>query len=144
MRKGTLRQMLECSKLPDGKALNALQFPMGEEALARSPFSTEIEAWQATKGRPDCDGEDSMPAPHLRWGLCATKGASHLWHIDSNGFGTFIDVKTGQKLWIMAHPKEGRTFADITLFLGDDYQLEEPNEGLWDLEAILLEPGTRM
>lgn len=85
-----------------------------------------------------------MPAPHLRWGLCATKGASHLWHIDSNGFGTFIDVKTGQKLWIMAHPKEGRTFADITLFLGDGYQLEEPNEGLWDLEAILLEPGTRM
>jgi hypothetical protein len=117
---------------------------MGEEALASSPFSTEIEAWQATKGRPDCDGDGPTPASHLRWGLCATKGASHLWHIDSNGFGTFIDVKTGQKWWIVACPKEERMFADTKLFLGDKYEVERPNEDLWDLEAILLEPGTRM
>lgn len=152
---GTLRQLLDCSKMEDGKVLNALHFPKAEAGLGEDPFSTDSEAWNRTKGWTDCDDSASPPTGDIRWGLAATTGALHWWHIDSDGFGTYIDVKTGLKWWIVAKPKKTISFqgssqydfsefASIDLFTQSEYDVEAPCSFLWDLEAILLSPGTRL
>lgn len=153
---GTLQQLLDCSRMErggGGKILNALQFPMPEEGLGFHPFSTDSVAWRGTKGWPDCNDQALPPAADIRWGLAATTGALHWWHIDSDGFGTYIDVKAGKKWWVVAKPK-GRLpdqvgcdfsdFAHIDLFTESHYEVEDPCLTLWDLEAILLTPGTRL
>jgi hypothetical protein len=141
--------------MEDGKVLNALHFPKAEAGLGEDPFSTDSEAWNRTKGWTDCDDSASPPTGDIRWGLAATTGALHWWHIDSDGFGTYIDVKTGLKWWIVAKPKKTISFqgssqydfsefASIDLFTQSEYDVEAPCSFLWDLEAILLSPGTRL
>ena len=91
----------------------------------------------------------------MRWGIAATAGAVHWWHINSDGFGTYIDVKTGMKWWIVVKPKkcisfrgfyqyDFSEFGSIDLFTRADYEVEEPNTPMWDLEAVMLTPGTRL
>jgi hypothetical protein len=126
---------------------------MPEEGLGRHRFSSDSTAWRATKGRGGSTDGDFPPLADIRWGLAATKGAIHWWHIDSDGFATFIDVITGYKWWIVARERDSYVasgqkdatprFGNVNLFL-DSYQLEEPNDDLWNIEAILLEPGTRL
>ena len=144
---GTLQQLLSCALQNDGeggKILNALQFPMPEEGLGHHRFSTDSIAWRATKGRRGSSDGESPPLADIRWGLAATKGAVHWWHVDSDGFCTFIDVIAGYKWWIVAKEKDsGQSFGHTALFSGD-YQLEEPNNKLWSVEAILLEAGSRL
>jgi hypothetical protein len=95
------------------------------------------------------------PTADIRWGIAATTGAVHWWHIDSDGFGTYIDVQTGMKWWIVAKPKERISFqgsyqydfsefGSINLFTQSGYELEKPNTFMWDLEAVALTPGTRL
>jgi len=117
---------------------------MPEEGLGHHRFSTDSAAWRATKGRRESADSEAPPVADIRWGLAATKGAVHWWHIDSDGFGTYLDVITGCKWWIVAKQKDkAPAFGSTSLFLGR-YELEEPNTDLWDLEAILLQPGTRL
>ena len=138
-----------------GKILNALQFPMPEEGLGDNPFSTDSATWRGTKGWAACDEKALPPTADIRWGIAATTGALHWWHIDSDGFGTYIDVKTGLKWWIVAKPKKHiplrgsshydfSEFASIDLFTQSTYELEDPCTLVWDLEAVLLSPGTRL
>ncbi|KAF8224205.1 hypothetical protein L208DRAFT_1312881 [Tricholoma matsutake] len=79
-----------------------------------------------------------------RWVLVATSGAHHLWHIDCNGFCTYIDTQTGMKWWIVAKPKPGSMhFSDAMLFT-EEYNISAANLAKWDLEAVLLCPGSQM
>jgi len=154
---GTLQQLLDCSQMEGGKGkiLNALQFPMPEQGLGENPFATDSVAWCGTKGWPDCGEAVLPPTSDIRWGLAATTGAVHWWHIDSDGFGTYIDVKAGMKWWIVAKPKahislrgssqhDFSEFGSIDLFTRPDYKMEDPNTSMWDLEAVVLTPGTRL
>jgi hypothetical protein len=155
---GTVQQLLDCSQMEEGKGgriLNALQFPMPEEGLGENAFATDSVAWRGTKGWADCDEAVLPPTADIRWGIAATTGAVHWWHIDSDGFGTYIDVKAGMKWWIVAKPKERISFggsyghdfsefASIDLFTRPDYEVEDANIHMWDLEAVMLTPGTRL
>jgi hypothetical protein len=82
----------------------------------------------------------------MRWGLCATCGAWHTHHIDSNGSGTFINCEDGLKLWITSdHSVAGNpVLEEIGIFFDKDFNVDEGAPTLWDLEAIVLVPGTRM
>lgn len=81
-----------------------------------------------------------------RWGLAATAGAFHTFHIDCNGLGTSIEVKTGRKWWIVARPKDLSCLDDlininkVVDIVAEDMFMPEG----WMLEAILLEPGTQL
>jgi hypothetical protein len=80
--------------------------------------------------------------------LAATSGALHWIHIDSDGFATYIDVQTGGKLWIIARPKlsSGKgynDFSQLNLFL-DGFDISDPCDDKWDLEAVFLRKGTRL
>jgi hypothetical protein len=74
--------------------------------------------------------------------LAATTGAVSFFHLDANGFATWIDVHTGAKYWILARPKKHHDFTKMTLFTGHSYDQGGPNKDCWDLEAVLLLPGT--
>lgn len=145
--------MLYCARLENerGKSLNALEFPLPESDFRPLPFSSETYAWRTTNGMMLC-GSNSEPFPvrDLRWGLVATSGAHHWLHIDSDGFGTFLDVKVGIKLWLLGRPKLGQNdpchkgFASTSIFLSPDFDVNIPCLELWDWEAVVLTPGTRL
>jgi len=112
------------------------------------PFSTDSAAWMCTKGAAGCSQEQAPPLADFRWGLAATAGAISWWHVDSNGFGTYIDAKAGRK-WIIVGRRKGHghnfeSFSEVDLFFSEGYELDEPNQEKWDLEAVILPPRTRL
>ena len=143
---GSLADLLQTSRMANGKALNALSFPMIFAPVAPHPFSSEAIAWEYVQGRPWCKWKESYPASTLRFGLAATAGAYHKFHIDSDGTGTFVEAVVGRKIWVLAVPKGEQgldSLADINLY-GESYDFEGENAHLWDLEAVVLEPGVRL
>ena len=146
-RRGTLRNMLDSSQR-GGKILNALNFPMPEQGLSSFSFSTDAAAWNGTKGTANCGDDKALPLGDIRWGIAATTGALHWWHLDSEGFGTYIDTRAGLKWWIVGRRKgtahKFESFGEIDTFFNDRYDMEKPNLDLWDLEAVILPPNTRL
>jgi hypothetical protein len=138
--------LLHSAQSEKGKSLNALSFPMIFASVAPLPFSSEAIAWQYVQGRAWCKWKESYPTSTLRFGLAATAGAYHRFHLDSDGTGTFVEPVVGRKIWVLAVPRaeEGLDgLADINLF-GETYDLDDANLHLWDLEAVVLEPGVRL
>lgn len=159
---GTLQQLLEASRSESGPILNALSFPLPLSGVQATSTNSEVEAWRSTQGEKFCPPEVQFPVGDIRWGLAATNGARHWIHIDSDGFGTYIDVQCGGKWWITFNPpanKDKYAFASIYQFLdnfdtnaekGSSWELAtsggkdtKENEG-WIAEAVYLEPGTRL
>ena len=127
-------QLLEASASDTGKIINALEFPMGTAPVSPTPvFSSDLVAWENTShGIPP-------PIGDIRWGLAATPGARTWFHMDSNGFNTFIDVKCGYKAWLCIYDESGH-FNLVDAF--KDFELDDP--GLFRIEVIWLTPGTRL
>lgn len=141
--KGTLKHMLQCHE-EKTKILNALDFPMLSAPHPPTTFASDLVAFDTTVDLPMCSRNILFPVSSTRWGLAATSGAHHLWHIDCDGLGTYIDTQTGLKWWIVARPKNGSTrFSHTTLFT-EQYDLDTANFNKWDLEAVLLCPGSRL
>ena len=147
LRLGTVRSLLRSSE-ENGKILNGLYFPMPEQGMGMFPFSTDSAAWKCTKGAAGCAQEQAPPLADLRWGLAATAGSISWWHLDSVGFGTYVDTKAGMKWWIVARRKgHGHRFesiSEVDTFFGTGYDMDKPNLERWDLEAVALPPGTRL
>lgn len=141
---GTLLDMYTTSQLADGKSLNSLDFPMQCAEHPPQSFASDVKAW--TQTFKNSNKSYQYPTTSTRWGLAATSGAYHKWHIDTDGFGTYVDPKTGNKVWFVARPKDMGSFslfADRNLFY-TDYTMESPNTHLWDIEFVFMEPGTRL
>jgi len=138
--------MLNCSQQADGKVLNALSFPMPGAATTPEAFASDLAAWNQTTGEPGCSPRVERPTGDIRWKLCATCGAWHGHHIDSDGSGTFIEVEEGEKLWITSnHSTEDKyILAEIGVFFDREFSVEEGAPTLWGLEGIVLVPGTRL
>jgi hypothetical protein len=118
--------------------------PTGLRPEQGLPFSSERIAWLRTLGNPF--SYDSYPTDHSRWGLVAFNGALHYLHIDSDGFGTWVEVQCGLKLWVIVRPKDGTvpSFTDIDGFLKDFGEGNSPNQDQWTCEAVVLAPGSRL
>lgn len=144
---GSVRSLLHSAK-EDGKILNALHFPMPEKGMGSEPFCTDSAAWVCTKGAAGCTQSQAPPLADFRWGLAATAGALSWWHIDSEGFGTYVDTIAGLKWWIVARRKGKdhgfESFSEAKIFFNGEYEVDHPNEEIWDLEAVVLHPGTRL
>ena len=136
-RRGTTKEILDCH-LSGGRILNALDFPMGKaDNTPQYISSDEVAFFQAEDNQ-----RRSYPVAEMRWGIAATAGSYHTWHIDSDGFGTYINVVAGYKWWVLAKPKESKHhFDEIDLYL-KNYDAELTNDTKWDTEGILLLPGS--
>ncbi len=92
-----------------------------------------------------CNTEAHYPTADMRWGLAATHSARHHTHIDSDGLGTYVDVRCGGKWWIVFCPFDGQdehSFSSIDAFL-DNFDTSSP-DNRWRAEAVHLTPGTRL
>jgi hypothetical protein len=110
------------------------------------PFSTDSAAWNSTSGMDNTPADQQPPIVDIRWGLAATAGALSWWHIDSNGYATYLDAKAGSKWIIVARRKIGNglaSFSEVNIFL-NGFEFEEPNTDRWDIEAMILQPRTRL
>ena len=123
---------------------------MPERGMGSFLFSTDSAAWKSIKGTKYCPTDQPLPTGDLRWGLAATAGALSLWHIDSNGFATYLDPKSGAMFVIVGRRKfDGvggshlESFSEVDIFL-NKFEAELPNADRWDLEAVILSPGTRL
>lgn len=109
---------------------------------------TDCAAWKATKGAKGCAQEETPPYSSIRWGLAATKGALSWLHLDSNGFNTYVDTKSGFKWWIIGRRKGEEhcfeSFSEVEAFFDGNHHVERPDAEKWDFEAVLLLPGTRL
>lgn len=142
IKRGIVAQLLEAARHKDGKVLNALEFPMQTATIRPFPiFSSDLPAWEQTTGERGFKSYEEIPTSHLRWGLAGTKGALTRLHIDTNETATYVDVKTGAKIWIFERDtvenwKDPR--ASFPTRLDPDLSPEHP------VEAIVLQPGTRL
>lgn len=126
-----------------GTILNALDLPRPEANHFPTTFASDVEAFTSTIDMPTCGREIPYPSHSMKWGLAATTGAHHGWHIDCDGFGTVIEVKTGWKWWVVAQPRKPSDFASVSLFL-EGFDIDKVNDNKWDLDAILLPPGSTL
>jgi hypothetical protein len=139
---GTLLDVKEAHD-KQGKILNVLDLPIAIASSSPKGLSSDRVAFQRTLQAPMCKKRVEYPVVEMVWGLAVMAGAMSYFHIDANGLATWIDVKTGSKYWIVAKPKKPFDFAAISLFT-DGYDQEAVNEDKWDLEAVLLLPGSRL
>lgn len=86
---------------------------------------------------------DSFPTGQFRWGLAATSGAFHGFHVDSNGLGTYVRAVSGIKWWIIATPKKDSKLEDISTLLNGFDPMVASTES-FSYEAILLQPGSTL
>lgn len=137
-RTGRVADILEASQSPDSKILNGLSFKNPLAGIERTSFSSDAHALGSV-----CYQEGwtkrGVPLDHLRWSLAATKDAFHVWHIDSDGYGTFIKVVAGSKWWFVGRPKDGLNF---DIFNTTSAFIEDLSR--FDVEAILLQPGSEL
>ena len=138
MTTGTPQDLIDESRKKNGKILNALELPLEFSPLTPIPkFSSDLKSWFATRGFKTNNADTSYPTGHLRWALAALAGARTWWHIDSNGFLTFLKVMCGYKIWIVIYDEHG-DFTKICAF--EDFILDKVGNNR--IEAILLQPGT--
>ncbi|KAG6881397.1 hypothetical protein C0992_001171 [Termitomyces sp. T32_za158] len=78
----------------------------------------------------------------MRWAIASTGSALHPWRVDADGFGTFIKLESGVKLWYIAKPKS-RSFEDSTKLdtVMNGSGTRNLNEELWEVELVVLEAG---
>ena len=101
-------------------------------------------------GRPRLENLGVVPKPSGQQGICdedcATCGAWHGHHIDADGSGTFVGCEDGTKLWITSDHSvvDNHVLEEIRIFFDQNFSVDEAAPTLWDLEAIVLVPGTRM
>lgn len=142
---GLTGHLLESHRSPQGKILNALDFPMSmPEWQPPNSIASHRRAWHCTLDDPQCKRTDLYPTSDLHWALAATRNAFHYTHIDTDGFATWILPQSGSKYWVVARPKAGagRIFSATDIYIGSDFAIDKINTDLWDVEGILLTPGT--
>ena len=144
LKTGSLKDLHWHAQCPGGRILNCLELPNSTGCSEpHHAISTDTVAWSHTIGKPLCKKHLQKPVTDIRWGLAATAGAISYWHLDTNGFATYIDVKVGQKWWVVAEPKEGGpSFGSKDFY--SQFDCEKVNEELWDVYAVLLKPGQRL
>jgi hypothetical protein len=126
--------------------------PLTRAPVEISTYSSDVYAWNETEGERYCKESEHVPTADIRWGRASLMGAFTGWRIIPEGFGSVIEIKTGNEWLIVARPTSVDQdtyvpitdyFAKITLFL-DDFHPQHPNSHRWHLEAIYLEARSRM
>ncbi|KAH6874092.1 hypothetical protein BKA70DRAFT_1449740 [Coprinopsis sp. MPI-PUGE-AT-0042] len=144
----TLRELMNYLTLPlaERPVVNALTLPMppGLRPEQQFTFSSKHITWLRTLGNHFCFAP--YPTSSTRWSLVAFNSAFHYFHIDSDGFGTWVEVRRGLKLWVIARLKDESvaSFGNVDGFLKVFGKGMSPNTDSWIIEAVVLGPNTRL
>jgi hypothetical protein len=111
-------------------------------------FSSSEVAWHETRGRRGFIREQPLN-DNLAWGTAATARAISWTHVDDDGFGTVVIVRTGAKYWVIMRPRRDAEWDRKAgnLATNKAYPQEwEPRKhsgkGLWEAEGLLLMKGS--
>jgi hypothetical protein len=109
--------------------------------------SSEV-AWHETRGRPGFIREQPMN-DDLAWGTAATAGAISWVHVDDDGFGTTVIVRSGAKYWVLMRPRrdaewdhQGGNLGSIKAYPEEWTPSRDSGKGLWEAEGLLLTEGS--
>ncbi|KAF9034784.1 hypothetical protein BJ165DRAFT_1511544 [Panaeolus papilionaceus] len=140
--KGTVQDLYNTagSELSLEQSLNALNFPHPHAEVSPSSYASDVQAFSCTWNEDGCSR--TLPTPDMRWGIRATAGAHHYWHLDSQGEGTSVFLCCGEKLWIVTTPKDPKMLSETKLW--HDLNVTNPDENKWTAEMILLQPGHKL
>ena len=139
-RVGSVADILNASQSADSKILNGLSFKDPFAGIQRTSFSSDAHALGIVYNQEGWV-KKALSIEHLRWNLAATKDAFHPWHLDSDGYGTFVNVMSGSKWWFVARPKSR---LDVDIFNMTSCFLTDESEEQIEVEAILLVPGSQL
>jgi hypothetical protein len=143
--------LIKSHESPRGKILNALDFPLPLNPHPHLFVASELYAWVETQDNIGCEQE--YPTASSRWGLAATAGAFSKWHIDCDGFATYVQTKVGAKWWVVIGPPVGQPACSFAAWramfvIHDEDNNTNPFARLKELgfriEAICLIPGTEL
>lgn len=100
---GVTGDLLRSHRSPTGKKLNALDLPMPIRGLhPPETIATNALAYSETLDDPYCKRSAEFPSSDMYWGLAGTANTFHWFHIDADGFATYIAPQTGAKYWLLA------------------------------------------
>ncbi|KAG6848876.1 hypothetical protein H0H93_013252 [Arthromyces matolae] len=145
LRKGTVNDMFASLQSEFPRALNALHFPALRDDFSVPSFATDYIAWMQTRGRAYFKTNKPYPVSDMRWAIASTGWTLHSWHVDANGYGTFVFVVAGIKIWFVAIPKDGcfDSFFSPNLYTGD-FDVRKPHSDRWVIKRLVLEPGVTL
>lgn len=139
---GRLQDLLDSVENPSGRILNALDLPMCQESTTPTSYSTDTTAWHHTRGYTSCSSLDVFPTPDVRWALAGTDHTFTFFHIDSDGFNTFLKVICGKKLWMFYSEMPEMPLSSRKVYLDEGFQLDRfVDEAKYKIEGILLSAG---
>lgn len=140
--KGTVQDLLDNGLDSQGKIVNGLDFPLPKASIEATKISSDIHAWDYTRGIHNTVRSTLYPTGHMRWGLAGTAHTMTFCHVDSDGFNTFGTILCGRKLWFFYREREGVPLSSIKTFVDEKFLLDEVAEDApYDLEAIVLGKG---
>ncbi|KAH6879976.1 hypothetical protein BKA70DRAFT_1447684 [Coprinopsis sp. MPI-PUGE-AT-0042] len=141
---GTLRLLYDASVAPPDfdKSLNAIGLPMPEAGIRKAAYATDVRAFHRTKLEFAC--LQFLPAYAMLFGLAATGGAHHWWHVDSRGEATMVYVAVGQKMWVLAEPKDPSRLWSTQVWSTKEADVRKLNYDDWHIEIVVLNAGDRL
>ncbi|KAJ3534560.1 hypothetical protein NMY22_g6870 [Coprinellus aureogranulatus] len=144
VRTGTLFDMFASTQLSPEKqkSLNSLDFPDPCAKVSATPYATDVRAAFRTYRDPGCPA--NMPTSDIRWMVVGTKGAHSYFHQDPRGEGSYLFVACGEKIMIIATPKDPSDFASTRAFSSDEFNVRELDLEKYDIEVVLLRPGDKL
>ncbi|SJL06229.1 uncharacterized protein ARMOST_09565 [Armillaria ostoyae] len=142
------RMVIEADKGPRGRILNAIALPMPHTTYAVPGYqdvASHAWAWIQTKDLPEELVSSDYPASTLSWGLVSHAGMTSFPHIDANGAGTAVHVLGGRKHWFVMRRKDRDGGRDVTMYdLVEHYRASQAlDPDVWDVEVVVLEPGSQ-
>ena len=143
---GVVQDLLDnVEDIDTNKILNALDFPLWNGNCERNGYSTDLAAWDVTRGLHIFDPSTPYPTGDVRWGLAGLKHLMTFLHIDPDGFHTENTVIVGGKAWGLLRERPGMKKSSMNFYLDEGFCLNEIVEAThYDFEIIALRPGDRM
>ena len=130
---------------PSGRILNALDLPQYDGNVEPTKYTSDLHAWDVTRGHHHIDHSTSYPTGHMRWALAGHENSLTFLHIDCEGLGTDVTVADGGKAWGFLHERPGTRLSSINFFLKDNFRLDQVlHSSDYDLELVALCPGDRL
>ena len=143
---GIVQDLLDNTEDTDNnKILNALDFPLWNGNCNRNAYSTDLAAWDVTRGLHIFDPSALYPTGDVRWGLAGLKHSMTFLHIDPDRFHTENTVGVGGKAWGLLRERPGIKKSSIDFYLNEAFCLNDVVETTdYDFEVIALRLGDRM
>ncbi|KAG2003769.1 hypothetical protein CC2G_004347 [Coprinopsis cinerea AmutBmut pab1-1] len=137
---GSLSQLLASRSA--FKPLAAPHFPMPNGVSPPPGFLSDVAAWDYMVGLPWCGIRWEMPRSALKWGAAFTRGAFSPLQFSPYGFATYIEVKVGTIVVVVARPKDAKDFASLDMTKGIVLDPLVVDQERMEFELLPLEAGS--